>query len=272
VLLIAFEMQSCHMMPYKTAVYPNEIDLTDQFDIKAASYDRTSCVFNYIKSDMQGKNAAQVWIYYPNAHSSESFKIYKQARLQRATDLVCAEYDFDKYQPCEIKGYLGNEDGSRKLNITDNYYNKNINIVFGKMNYSFKESIIPSYNYNFDWTDLNTMIPYLKEKCKNFEIGIIAPDNFAKFHFVGKTDFLYMGKANKNDIVCDLYKVVVENHKGKKGFLYINAENYDLVEIDMELPNNQMYKSFKMVLKGKEYMSMEKWNNFIKEKTINTLK
>lgn len=78
-----------HLLPYGAIEFTERIDCTDQFSQEAVC-DRTGWVYHYIKSDIKGNDRADVWVYYPDMYHSESFKIYKFAKLQKATDLVCA--------------------------------------------------------------------------------------------------------------------------------------------------------------------------------------
>jgi hypothetical protein len=262
----------CHTMPYHSVYYPETLDHTAAFDTDKVPYDRTGYVFQYKKSNQDGSFPADVWIYYPSKERSESFKIYRFSKLQHATDLVCADYDLIHFQPETISAYLVDKEGNRKLNAFSQYMGTDLTVTFHSHTRHCTMGITPSYNYNFDWADLNTMLPYLKKKGTDFEAGFLAPDNLARFKFAGYSRFRFTGQEEHDGKFCDVYEVKIQNHEKKPGHLYADAVNYDLVEINMSLPDNPGFNSFqfKLITKGK--MTLDEWNSFILKMTRQTLK
>jgi len=272
ILLLLFTAVSCHYLPYKAAEFSETQDLTSQFNINASPYDRTGYVYHYIKSDLKGSNPCKIWIYYPSQLRSESFKIYKQAKLQRATDLVCANYNPETFMPSSITAYLVKKDGERIKNAVTEYEGFNLSLTLNNKTQTLEFGTIPSYFYNFDWADLNSMVPYLINKQSDFEAGFISPDNFAKIKYQGKTTYTYTGQSVYKGSLCNVFSVVVEGLEEKKGTLYIDSVNSDVIEIHMELPNNPNFNSFLFSFQSKEQMTLDEWNTFIKIKTDEALK
>lgn len=262
---------SCNYLPYKTSEFSETQDLTSQFNINAAPYDRTGYAFHYIKSDLQGNNPCLVWIYYPSQLRSESFKIYKFAKLQAATDLVCADYNSETFMPDTITAYLVKKDGERVKNAVTEYEGFNLTATYMNNTETLKFGAIPSYFYNFDWADLNSMVPYRINKQSDFEAGFISPDNFSKIQYQGKTKFSYTGQSVYKDVLCDIFNVVVQGLEEKKGTLYADSVNSDIIEINMELPNNPNFNSFLFSVQSKEQMTIDEWNAFIQTKTEEAL-
>ncbi len=262
---------SCYLLPYKTVDFSEEQDLTAQFNIHAAPYDRTGYAYYYIKSDLKGKNPCHVWIYYPESLRSESFKIYQFAKLQGATDLVCADYNETTFMPDAITAYLVKKDGERVKNAVTEYSGFTAKASYKDKTQEFSFGIIPSFFYNFDWADLNSMIPYLKEKHTSFNAGFISPDNSTDIQYQGNTSFEYTGQSVYKDVLCDVFTVVVQGLEDKKGMLYVDADNSDVIEINMELPNNPGFNSFLFSLQSKAQMTVDEWNAFILAKTAEAL-
>lgn len=267
-------------IPYKQ-VEVNQIEnLTGQFDIQSTSYDRAGWVYHMIKSDQNDRYKCEEWIYYPTASRSESFKIYPMAKAQKALDLVCADYNYETFMPDNISAYLIRKDGTREKNSVVYYYKDSFKDTYREKECINKIGCIPSYYYNFDWADLITMIPYLKDKQKDFEAGFICPtysviDQLIKGNintvYSGKTHFMYIGQENYNNCLCNIYKVEVEGFENKLGKIYIDANNYDLIEINMRLSDNPSYNSFKFILIDKKQISLNEWNEFITKKVNEVL-
>lgn len=271
IILVLFTAVSCNYLPYKTPKFSETQDLTPQFNIHAASYDRTGYAYHYIKSDLKGKNPCKIWIYYPSPMRSESFKIYKFAKLQGATDLVCADYNSETFMPDIITAYLVKKDGKRETNAVTTYEGFTLTATYMKNTQTLTFGTIPSYFYNFDWADLISMIPCLINKQADFEAGFISPDNFSKIQYQGKTKFNYTGQSVYKDFQCNVFNVVVQGLEEKKGTLYVDSQNSDVIEINMELPNNPNFNSFLFSFQSKEQMTLDEWNSFILEKTEETL-
>lgn len=260
-----------HPMPYKGVDFEIRENLSFQFDIDASLYDRTGFAYYYIKSDQKDRNKCHEWIYYPNSQRSESFKIYKLAKLQKATDLVCANYNFETFMPENITAYLVTKSGERIENAFTQYDDFDGTITIRGKKSSFAYGIIPSYFYNFDWADLISMIPYLKEKHSSFYAGFVTPDNSMKIQYQGKTKYIFTGQKMYRNVLCDVFDVVVQDLEDKEGKIYIDSEKYDVIEINMELSDNPLYDSFKFTLQEKKQMTLAEWNEFIAEKTKDVL-
>jgi hypothetical protein len=98
-------------------------------------------------------------------------------------------------------------------------------------------------------------MPYLKDKGKNFEAGFLVPDNLAHFKFAGYSRFRFVGQEGNDGKLCDVYEVKIQNHEKKPGYLYADAADYDLIEIDMSLSGNQGFNSFRFKLINKSKMT-----------------
>ncbi len=261
----------CHKLPYTNYTFIKTENLTYQFDVAAAHYDKTGWAFHYLKTDRKDHFPCQEWIYYPSKDRSESFKIYKFSWIQRATDLVCADYSFKSFMPKVTKAYLITKDGKRRLNAVTDYSRYKMDITVNAKTQTTNLGSIPVYFYNFDWADLISMVPYLKKKHTNFCAGFVSLNNTMKVPYQGITKYNYMGQQVQNGTLCDVFDVIVYNLEDKEGKIFINSKNYDVVEINMELPDNPCFDSFKFTLLDKQQFTLEEWNKFILKKTQEVL-
>lgn len=261
-------------LPFSSVSFDAVKNDTGYFSTGSLIFDRTGLAYNYVKSNIDGSNAAKEWVYYPTSARSESFKIYRFARLQKATDLVCADYDLSDFQAKHIAAYLVDITGNRKLNAEGFIEDSNLfKQSFRGKDYSIRIGTIPSYNYNFDWVDLITMYPYLKDKDKEFTTGILVPDSKLRFVYAGTVMFSYVGKETYDGKPCRKYSVTIQGFENKPGHLYADVETDEVREIAMPIQNNpSLYTSFKYKLVGKSTMTSTEWDSFIRQKTIDALK
>ena len=273
-------------LPYKEdAKFTNVQDLTDQFDyalLKTDSKtDRTNKVFHYIKSNQDGSNAADIWVFYPNPYRSESFKIYQQTKDD--FDLVCADYD-SNFQAHQMIGYLINRKYKRTENAVSQLDDNIIHLSVGnKKKDDVVNGIIPSYNLNFDFTDLNSMIPFLKNKEADFTFGfnnlyvpskaVIAKSSVGLIGkvemYVGKTVCRYTGKVTYKNRECFVYDIIVEGYENLSGKIYVDTSDYTVVEINTEHCGNPLFTSFKFSLVEEFTLTPEEWQTFWQEKIKN---
>ena len=258
-------------LPYKENVeVTTHVDKTNQYEIKEDSYDRTGYVYHYIKSNQDDSFQADVWIYYPDSLHSESFKIYPISKVQGFLDCVCATYDKDTFMIKEIEGKRVKKNGKILGGIKGIYNGYNRKVVMGKKELSNEIGILPTYDINFDLTDLNSMLPFLKDNKKDFSFGLT---NVKKEHFLGSPSFLYLGELKceylgeeeyKNQS-CSVFSMKLQNFEDLDGKLYVNTENNDLVEINTKLCGNPFYDSFKFTLLDKKKTTREEWTSFMQK-------
>ena len=270
-------------LPYKDdAKFLQVQNLTDQFDYALLKTDkqtdRTGKVFHYKKSNQDGSNADDVWIYYPNPYRSENFYIFQQDK--NTFSIVYADYD-KNYQSVKMISYAVD----KKLKFTENAVSElNGNTITlkagGKKKDDVTNGIIPSYNLNFDFTDLNSMIPFLKNKEADFTFGfnnlyvpskaVIAKASVGLTSriemYVGKTVCRYIGKSTYKGSECFVYNIVVEGYENLSGKIYVDTSDYSVVEINTQHFGNPLYDSFKFTLIEKTTMTAEEWKTFYEGK------
>ena len=136
-------------LPYNDdAKFSQVQNLTDQFDYALLKTDkqtdRTGKVFHYKKSNQDGSNADDVWIYYSNPYRSESFYTFQQDK--NTFSIVYADYD-KNYQSSKMISYAVD----KKLKFTENAVSElNGNTITlkagGKKKDDVTNGIIPSYS------------------------------------------------------------------------------------------------------------------------------
>ncbi len=273
VILPAVTLFSFCSMPFSKADFTEQTSSLDLFSYDIENVPDVGTAYRYEKSNRNGSNKANVWIYIASGTHTESFKIYPSAKKAKATDLVIADYDSNGFFTSSIKAYLVSIEGERKLNVTsDSKDGKTYTVKRGSSEYQYDVGHTPTYNYNFDWCDFSFMYRHIIKKTQDFEIGVSVPNSFMKLVYAGKADFTYLGEIEHLEKNCFYYKVSGEAFRKEKGYVYFDSESGLLVEIDMPVKNNANYNSFKFTLKDSQKLSRAEWDAFIIEKTKEVLK
>ena len=271
--LLTLTISGCWSMPFSEANFTNPTSSLELFSYDIANIPDIGTVYHYTKANSDGSSMAKEWIYIESNTHTESFKIYPLVKLQKATDLVIADYDITDFYTKAINGYLVSSTGERKLNITTTSSNgKSYNVLYKKSSYDLSVGHFPSFNYNFDWCDFTFMYRHLIKKDADFSIGVMVPDSSIKLIYAGKADFKYLGIIEHNNVMCMQYEVSGQAFNNKKGFMYTDVPTGALIEIDMPVRNNGNYKSFKFVLVDSQQMTKIEWDAFILNKTKEALK
>ena len=258
-------------LPYKESVEIKEKRDLRHFFNPSVINDRSGYVYHYIKSNQDDSFAADVWIYYPDKTHSESFKIYPVSKLQGFLDCICASYDLENYQISEIQAKMVKKNGKIENGILGIYKPYKRNIKMGKKEFANEFDIIPTFDINFDLTDMNSMLPYLIDARKDFSFGLT---NVNKASLLAGPQFLYLGELKCSylqdetykDKDCSVFSMSLENFEELDGKLYVENGTNDLVEINTQLSGNPFYQSFKLTLLDKKQITIDEWISFMKEK------
>lgn len=275
-LFFLFFVISCISMPFEEVKFDSVSSSLDMFSYNENNVPDVGYVYHYKKSNQDGSEAADVWIYLESYTHTESFKIYPKTKLQGKSDLVVADYDTTGFFTKKIEGYLVSADGKRSLNASLASDDGLIFNVKLKNNiYNIRAGHTPSYNYNFDWCDLAFMYRHLINKDKDFIVGVTIPTILFPFNnkiiYAGKALFKYQGIVEYKNIKCRMYEVSGEPFKSVKGYFYTDLSNGSLVEINMPVRNNPNYNSFKFSLIEKSQFTKSEWDKFIVYQTAKAL-
>ena len=262
-------MKHFNPLPYKESVEVREkVDLTSQYN-PTPCFDRTGYVYHYIKSNQDDSLPADVWIYYTSPYHSESFKIYPMSKIQGFLDCVVANYNPSTFQAKTLEGKRVRKNGKIQDGIVgtlDNYERK---VIMGKKEMVNEIGIQPCYDINFDLTDMNSMLPFLKDNKKDFSFGLT---NVRKDSLLAQPSFLYLGELKASYIgveeykgkTCSVYSLVLQNFEELDGKMYIDTLTNDLVEVNTKLCGNPFYKNFKFTLIDKQRTTEEEWLTFMR--------
>jgi hypothetical protein len=265
-------LSSCWVMPFSEAQYDSTSSSTGSYTFDSKNITDIGTVYHYLKSNQDGSQEAQVWIYLASPTHTESFKIYPLTWLQGKTDLVIADYDLSLFYAKSVQAYLVGSDGKRTLNASTNSSDgETFTVSYQGTTYSLGVGYTPAYNYNFDWCDFAFMYRHLRGKEKDFSIGVTVPNSNQIMVYAGKADITFNGYASHSAHYCRSYKISGEAFHGETGMLLTDSSTGALMLIDMPVKNNGNYSSFKLSFVDSFVCDEEGWDAFIAKKTKEAL-
>jgi hypothetical protein len=265
-------LSGCWVMPFSEAPSDATSSSTEDYAFDPKNVADIGTVYHYEKSNQDGSKKAQVWMYLASPSRTESFKIYPLTWLQGKTDLVIADYDLSLFYAKSVEAYLVGRDGGRELNASTTSSDGEIfKTTYKGSTSSFTVGHTPAYNYNFDWCDLAFMYRHLKDKEKDFAVGVTVPDSSLKMIYAGKAELAFNGYATHLSHHCRSYKVSGEAFHGETGTLLADSTTGALMLIDMPVRNNGNYSSFKLSFVDSFVCDDEGWKALIAQKTDEAL-
>ena len=227
-------------------------------------------VYHYLKTNIDGTNPEHISQFIHATDKLEAFKFHPQATR---AGLVIATMDWRNFSARRLESWQVFKDEKRKLFATLNYNDaeKSVEVAFPGMNKASERTAIkylPFHVYNFDFGSLNFAFPHLVNPEKSFTIGIADPtfkDPGVAFAYRGEATITYVGNERRNNIVCRKYSVGGNGLENRGGFIWVNKKGGYIEDMEIALPDNPDWTSFKLRLTKVEKMTPQEWEAFIKK-------
>lgn len=132
---------------------------------------------------------------------------------------------------------------------------------------SFAIKHFPVHLYNFDFGSLNFAFPHLKDSKKTFVIGVSDPtfsDKGPLVEYKGEVTVTYVAEETRNKVKTRKYKIDGVGLKNRDGFIWVNKKTGWIEDMEIDLPDNPDWTSFKFKLLRTEKMTPEQWQQFMK--------
>ncbi len=244
------------------------IGQTSGFRFDAARADaKVGTVLQYEKSNIDGTHKGNVSLYVASRDRIESLKWHPSS--SEAT-LVTAELDWEKFTARRLQSWQLPKTGERTLKAMMEY---------SKESDTFKASFMPGkaiaikhwpwHSYDFDFASLNIMLGHRIDPQAKLVIGIadvVYLTNGVEFGDKGKVEMVYLGEEEREKRACSKYRIDGEGLENKGGLMWVDKEQQVLVDYEIALPDEPGLKSGKLRFLSMQKMSMEQWEQFIKEK------
>ncbi|HWM93883.1 MAG TPA: hypothetical protein VN493_24200 [Thermoanaerobaculia bacterium] len=227
-------------------------------------------VYHYLKTNVDGTIPEHVSIRVAGPNRIESYKFHPG---EPPAALVIADMDWAAFSVRSIESLHLLADGSRKtmatLTALDGGKRVKVDLpMLGKPPDTVEIGRIPWHIYNFDLASLAFAMPHLVDPKGRFTIGIADP-NFGEgpvFLYRGEAEVAYVGEETRAGVLCRKYRIDGPALRNRGGFLWINHAEGHVEDIEIDLPDNPNWKSFKLKLTGVESMGQAAWERFQKAK------
>ena len=227
-------------------------------------------VLHYVKTNIDGTKPEQVSQFIASENTMESFKFHPK---EFPAGLVIAEMDWVSFSAKSLKSWRILSKTERTLFGT---------ILFDAATQKAEVSIptekkeseffalkhFPVHLYNFDFGSLNFAFPHLLKPKKSFVIGVADPtfrENAALVEYKGEVTISFVGEEKRNNVSTRKYKIDGVGLQNRSGFIWVNKKYCWIEDMEIQLPDNPEWTSFKFKLLRTEKMSRADWENFMKE-------
>lgn len=124
----------------------------------------------------------------------------------------------------------------------------------------------PWHVYNFDLASLNVSLPFLVDPTGSFVVGIADP-NFGDgplFSYRGEVEVRYLGEERRRGSACRKYRIDGPGLAHRGGTFWTDRRDGLFVDLEIDLPDNPDWTSFKLRRLGFERMDDAAWLAFQK--------
>ena len=226
---------------------------------------KVGTVYHYTKSNLDGTKPATVSIY---IKAADILEVYKAEEEVIDAAHIIAKMDWTSFSASELDSGHLLKDGTRKpvatlaLSKADN----TLQVRIKDQNGSTAINHYPVHIYNFDFISFNYTLRHLKDPTKTFEIGIADPifQGEGLIKYKGKVKIEFAGEAPCHQTTCRKYRITGEPFGDKEGFMWVNKKEGYAENIEVPVPDNPDWNSFKFELKKVEQMTPAQWETYKK--------
>lgn len=217
-------------------------------------------VYHYTKSNLDGSKPATVSIFIV---SKDTIEVYKAEPEVIDAAHIVAKMDWSLFSASELDSGHHLKDGTREP-VARLAISKSDNTL--KVHWKDQDDTItiehyPVHIYNFDFISFNYTLRHLKDPTKTFEIGIADPvfQGEGLIQYKGSARIEFMGEAPCHQTTCREYKISGKAFGDKDGYMWVNKKEGYAENIEIPVPDNPDWNSFKFELKKIEKMSPAQW-------------
>lgn len=243
-------------------------DDTARFRYRAGRAIPAGTVLHYVKSNLDGSRPEYVSQYVADARTLESFKFHPKSP---PAGLVVATMDWKFFGAERLKSWRVTGAGARTLFGT---------LAFdaaarrGEVSLptvrpaaeTFAFGQLPVHLYNFDFGSLNFALPHLADPKGSFRIGVADPtfrESGPLVEYKGEVTVSYLNDERRNNVAVRKYRIDGAGLRHRGGFIWVNRRRGWVEDMEIDLPDNPEWTSFKFKLLRAERMSRAGWEKFI---------
>lgn len=226
-------------------------------------------VYHYLKTNVDGTRPEHVSIRVAAPDRIESYKFHPG---ESPAALVIAEMDWSVFSVRRIDSWQLWADGRRKLAATltalDGGRKVRVELpLLGKPAETVEIGRLPWHVYNFDLASLGIAFRHLVDPKGRFTIGIADPSfsDGPAFLYRGEAEVAYVGEETRAGVLCRKYRIDGLGLLHRGGFLWVNQAEGHIEDMEIDLPDNPAWQSFKFKLTGVETLDQAAWESFQKQ-------
>jgi hypothetical protein len=243
-------------------------DDTEKFRYRAGKGIPVGTVLHYVKTNLDGTRPEYVSQFIAADDVLESFKFHPH---DPPAGLVIAEMNWQIFSAKSLKSWRVFSRDERKLfgTIMFDAATRRAEVSLPTVKSepeSFVFKHVPVHLYNFDFASLNFAFPHLVKPQDSFVIGVTDPTfqaTGALVEYKGEVTISYQADEKRNQVWARKYRIDGAGLKHRGGFIWVNKKHGWIEDMEIALPDNPEWTSFKFKLLRVEKMNRVEWNNFI---------
>lgn len=226
-------------------------------------------VYHYVKTNIDGTHPEWISIRIASTDRIQSFKFHPG---DPPAALVTADMDWSNFSVKSLESLHVMGDGTRKTMATLKYESaeKAVYVTLPGLGRAAPEktdiTALPWHVYNFDFASLNFAFRHLKDKNGRFTIGVADPSfkqEGPAFVYRGEVELAHVGQQPRDGVGCLRYSVNGPGLQNRGGTIWVNQKGGYIQDMEIDLPDNPDWQSFKFKLLKAEPMTEDAWNAFM---------
>ncbi len=225
-------------------------------------------VYHYTKSNLDGSNPARIYI---RVMDNENLDVWKFEEHNYDAAHVTAHMNWESFSADRIQSWIATSDGNEEEQATliSSYDNSAFSIAWHGQSETIQIGYYPVHVYNFDFISLNFILRHWSEPQGEMEIGIVQP-NFnpdipGVIKYEGTVKLKYICDEERNGYPCRKYSVNGDGIQNQQGLIWLDRTSMHAVDMEIPIPDNPSWNSFKFELVSIQEMSVEAWRQFMDE-------
>lgn len=226
----------------------------------------TGTVYCYTKSNLDGSNPARIFI---RVMDLENLEVWKFEAHNHDAAHVYAHIDWVSFSADRIESSIVTSDGKSedRAKLIASSAEASFSVSFGGQSETINVGHFPVHVYNFDFISLNFILRHWSEPHGEVEIGIIQP-NFdpsiaGVIKYEGKITLKFLGKEARNSSPCLKYSIGGQGLQGQFGFMWADCNLMHVIDMEIPVPDNPDWNSFKFNLISVQQLDEEDWQRFL---------
>lgn len=221
-------------------------------------------VYHYTKSNIDGSRPIRVSYFIKTACNIE---IYKYETGYKDAAHIKASMNWETYVPDEINSFVFTNDSiwqTAQTQWKDNWVSVDVHVL-DHLKDTVYPDIFPAHMYNFDFASLNFSFPFLKKPEKGFTFGVVdptyKPNSADIFFYRGDAEISYEGETEDGKNL--LYSLTGRGMNFTEGSIWVSKKNGVISNMEIPIPDNPGWTSFKLELIKIEKMTPDEWKKYI---------